>query len=173
MKTLSFNSFDNLWVIDFEFIAAPGEIVIPVCLVAKDLGSGETERLWLGDDPQPPAFLSAQNALFVTYFGSAEMGCFLSLGWGMPAYHLELFTEFRNATNGLNTIAGNGLLGALAQHGLASIAPAEKLSMRDLILSGGPWTKVEEEAILDYCQSDVVATAELFKAMRADIAESV
>ena len=41
--------------------------------------------------------------------------------------------------------------------------------MRDLVLSGGPWDAAEREAILDYCESDVVALAKLLPAMDASI----
>jgi hypothetical protein len=37
--------------------------------------------------------------------------------------------------------------------------------MRDLILSGGPWSKDQETAILDYCQQDVIALGPLLEAM--------
>lgn len=56
-------------------------------------------------------------AFFVAYYASAELGCFLSLGWDLPVRILDLFTEFRNFTNGWPTLAGNSLLGALAHFG--------------------------------------------------------
>ena len=62
---------------------------------------------------------------------------------------LDLFTEFRNHTNGIPTVSGAGLLGALAHYGLDGIGTIEKDEMRDLILRGGPWTDAEREAILD------------------------
>ena len=37
--------------------------------------------------------------------------------------------------------------------------------MRDLILRGGPWTDDERNAILTYCESDVVGLARLLPAM--------
>ncbi len=45
MKNLNINFFDHIFAIDFEFIADPGEIVIPVCLVAKEINSGQVVRL--------------------------------------------------------------------------------------------------------------------------------
>ena len=33
--------------------------------------------------------------------------------------------------------------------------------MRDLVLRGGPWDAAEQRAILDYCESDVLALAKL------------
>jgi hypothetical protein len=54
----------------------------------------------------------------------------------------------------------------MAYYGLTSIAPAEKGGMRDLILSRGPWSEKQEAEILDYCQSDVEALAQLFLKMK-------
>ena len=75
----------------------------------------------------------------------------------MPERILDLFTEFRAGTNGLNTPAGNSLLGALAYFGLDGMGAAEKDDMRALILRGGPWSDAERLAILDYCEGDLDA----------------
>ena len=69
----------------------------------------------------------------------------------------------------LPPVSGAGLLGALAHYGLDSIGTVEKDEMRDLILRGGPWTDAERQAILDYCESDVVALARLLPAMLPEI----
>jgi hypothetical protein len=60
------------------------------------------------------------------YYASAELGCYSALGWPMPERILDLFTEFRARTNGLDTLAGNSLLGALASFGLDGMGAAEK-----------------------------------------------
>jgi hypothetical protein len=103
--------------------------------------------------------------LFVAFYSSAELGCFLALNWPMPARILDLYCEHRCATNGLPTPAGSGLLGALAWHGLDSMAGDEKASMRELISRGPPWDESERQAILSYCASDVAALARLLPAM--------
>src|SRR5262249_18372858 len=64
-------------------------------------------------------------------------------------------------TNGLETPAGRGLLGALAYFGLDGIGASEKTEMRDLVLRGGPWSEEEHIAILDYCENDVTAPERL------------
>ena len=88
---------------------------------------------------------------------------------------LRPFTEFRNHTNGLSTIAGNGLLGALVHYGIDGIGATEKKDMRDLVLRGGPWTSDEQIAILDYCESDVAALARSLPAMlpRIDLPRAI
>jgi hypothetical protein len=46
---------------------------------------------------------------------------------------------------------------------------AEKKAMRDLVNRGGPWTSAEREALLAYCESDVLALAKLLPAMEAEL----
>jgi DNA polymerase I len=86
-----------------------------------------------------------------------------------PQRVLDLFTEFRNQTNGIPTHSGAGLLGALAHCGLDSVGTVEKDEMRALVLRGGPWSDAERAAILDYCESDVAALAKLLPAMLPNI----
>jgi DNA polymerase I len=83
----------------------------------------------------------------------------------MPMCILDLFVEFRNLTNGIPTIAGAGLLGALTHFGLDGMGATEKDDMRALILGGGPWSDGERAAILDYCGADVMALERLLPAM--------
>ena len=97
------------------------------------------------------------------------MDCFHVLGWTPPVNVLDLFAEFRRLTNGLQPAHGNGLLGALLHFGLPSIGGEQKDAMRDLILAGGPWNLDEELAILDYCETDVVALSDLLGAMQSQI----
>jgi hypothetical protein len=96
---------------------------------------------------------------------SAEIGCHLALGWPMPERILDLYAEFRNATNGLKVPAGSGLLGALVRYGLRGIGADAKDAGRALVIRGGPWTAGERARILDYCQSDVDALAALLPRM--------
>ena len=143
-------TFAEVIVADFEFAARPGERPRPVCLVAKSLVTGTTYRLWQDEllrCTEPP-YPTDDSTLFVAYYASAEVGCHLALNWPVPTNVLDLFTEFRNLTNGLDVPCGNGLLGALAWFGLDSITVAEKDTMRDLALRGGPWTPAEQKALL-------------------------
>ena len=154
-------------MVDFEFSAPSGERPSVVCLVAWELGTGRKLQIWKDElmGMEHPPYAVDRNALFVAYYASAEMGCHLSLGWPLPVNVLDLFTEFRNATNGLPLPCGAGLLGALAWYGLNSIETAEKESMRQLAQRGGPWSSMERQALLDYCESDVAALVRLLQAM--------
>lgn len=163
--------FHQVWCVDFEFHAPPGETPAVVCMVAREYRSGRLIRLWsdqLAELREPPFPVDA-GSLFVAYYASAEFGCFLTLEWPMPARVLDLFTEFRNATNGLPVPCGNGLLGALAYYGLGAIDAAEKSDMRDLAIRGGPFSPRERAALLDYCQSDVDSLCRLLPSMLPSI----
>src|SRR4051794_11702949 len=118
--TTDLSAFREVWLVDFGFSAPPGERPIPVCLVAREFRSGRTFRLWQDDlqGRREPPYPIDPGSLFVAYFASAELGCHLALGWGLPARVLDLYAEFRNLTNGLEPPLGAGLLGALAWHGL-------------------------------------------------------
>ena len=159
--------FRELWVVDFEFIAGDGARPDPVCLVARELRSGRSMRVWRDElhRMQRPPYPVDDDALFIAYFASAELGCHLALDWPVPARVLDLYAEFRAASNGLSLPAGRGLLGALIAHGLDAMGVEEKVDMRELILRGAPWNGAEREAILDYCQADVDALTRLLTAM--------
>jgi hypothetical protein len=161
--------FREIWLVDFEFIARPGERPEPVCLVALELRTRRLFRQRRDEFGPAPPYPIDPGVLFVAYYASAELGCHLALGWPQPARVLDLFVEFRNRTNGLPTPNGSSLLGALAYFGLDGMGALEKDEMRQLILRGGPWSPDEQAAILDYCESDVRALQRLFPAMVAQI----
>jgi hypothetical protein len=155
--------FTQVWAVDFEFTAPPGERPGPICLVARELGTGRTIRLWEDDLRRRtmPPYPIGPDVLIVAYYASAEIGCHLALGWPVPARVLDLYAEFRNLTNGLEVPCGKSLLGALTYFGLDALDTVEKESMRQLALRGGPWTAEERAALLDYCESDVTALERL------------
>ena len=150
---------------EFEFGGHAGNRPCPVCMVAKDLRTGQEWRLWRGEFNTMPPFPIGPEALFVAFYASAELGCFKALGWPMPANVLDLFVEFRNFLNGLTTPAGFGLIGALTYFGLDNIGAIEKDDMRALVLGGGPWSPEQRVAILEYCAGDVTALERLLPAM--------
>lgn len=160
--------FQHISAIDFEYSAPAGERPEVVCLVACELRSGRTRR-WFRDEltglRQPP-YPIGRDALVVAYYAAAEMNCHLALGWTLPEHVLDLFTEFRVLSNGRPLPPGGaGLLGALTWHGLDGIDAIEKTGMRELAMRGGEYTAVERAALLDYCESDVIALARLLPLM--------
>src|SRR6516165_1502183 len=165
--------FEQIWAVDFEFVANPGERPVPVCLVAWELRSGRKLRLWADQFGPWPPFPVGPESLFIAYYASAELGCFRALNWPAPARILDLYVEHRNSTNvltqkGVKPIESN-LLGALTARGLDAIDAVEKDEMRNLVMRGGPWSVSEREQILDYCESDVSALSRLLPAMLLQI----
>ena len=171
--------FRHVVAVDFEFefgghvslddASRSGEQPRPVCMVAKELRTGETWRIWRGEFGAAPPFSIGRDAVIVAFYASAEMGCFQALGWPRPNNILDLFTEFRDRTNGLATPAGAGLVGALTYFGINSIAAQEKDRLRLLVLRGGPWSESEHAEILDYCASDTEPLERLLVAMLPQI----
>jgi len=164
--------FREIWAVDFEFGGEDGCRPVPRCLVARELKSRRTIRVWedeLLHMPKPP-YPTDAGVLFVAYYAPAEITCHLALGWPVPERIFDLFTEWRVVTNGLDIrIAGqrvgNSLLGAMAGFELDTILAAEKKEMRDLARRGGPWTTAEIKALLNYCEGDVDSLARLIREM--------
>ena len=172
--------FKYIVAVDFEFefgghtsvvdAGRSGERPRPICMTARELRSGKVWRLWRDEllAPAPP-FPIGPDALFVAFYASAELGCFRAVGWPKPANILDLFVEFRCRTNGLATVAGCNLVGAMAHFGLNAPIAQSKDDMRLLVLRGGPWSEDERAALLDYCAQDVEALEQLLPAMLARI----
>ena len=156
---------------DFEYVSTPGEKPLPICMVAKEVRSGRTFKIWHDDllSQSDAPFSVDDDCLCICFYAPTEISCFLALGWKVPKNVLDLFAEYRNMTNGLYLCCGRGLLGALIYFGLQAMEVAEKDAMRDLVLKGGPWTAEERKSILDYCTSDVEALERLLPRMLPDI----
>src|SRR5262249_14972727 len=160
--------FDEVVLADFEFVALPGERPRPVCLVARELASGRSHRVFGGDlvALKRPPYPIGPNVLFVAYYASAELGCHLALNWDLPARILDLYVEYSNRRNGLLLInERRDLLSALLNYGIDAMGAFEKESMRQLAMQGGPYTESEKRALLEYCESDVIAVDKLLRVM--------
>jgi DNA polymerase-1 len=177
-----FDAYRAIVVADFEFefgghtsfedANRSGERPRPICVVAKELRSGQKWRLWRGEFGPVPPFPIGPDALFIAYYASAELGCFRALGWPKPTNILDLIAEFRDHNNmgskadkARRTPNGFGLVAALTYFGLDSVGSQEKDDLRLLALRGGPWSEEEREALLDYCEGDIVALERLLPAM--------
>ena len=165
---------EGIYLVDFEFHPAKGKEgnpPVPVCMVVRRWPNGETSKYWQDElfMMRSSPFPVGEKALFVAFYASAELDCFQTLGWKYPANVLDLFVEFRCITNGLKLTHGNSLLGVLLYFGLPNIGGEQKNEMRDLVLTGGPWSKFEKGAILEYCESDVVALSGLLNVMERHI----
>ncbi len=159
--------------VDFEYIPADDGSIEVVCVVARDLWSGEVTRRFGDELGQRPPFPIGPNSVMVAYFAAAEIEAFLSLGWDLPAKIIDLYAEHMRLTNGLPSSEMNGvpsgargsLLAALKCHGLPARAHEAKRSVIARILAGPPYNSEERGAILDYCQEDVDDASALLKAL--------
>jgi len=162
-------SFREIVVLDFEFEVGHGERPVPVCLVAKELRSNRTHRVFQGEFGAAPPYAAGPDVLFVAYYASAELGCYRVLGWQLPERILDLFVEFRNLINGLSTPAGAGLLGALTYFGLDGMGATTKKELQEAIGTGTWLGQYTADEILDYCESDVLALERLLPVMLPNI----
>jgi len=163
--------FRELWCCDFEFQADPGERSWVICMVAQELISGRHIRMWRNEllALRRAPFDTGADSVLVAYYASAELGCFLELGWPLPTNVIDLFAEHRVETNGQKVPCGNDLLGALAIRGLAHIDAGEKEVMRQLVMGQRQWTEAERRSILQYCASDVAGLIALLPVMMVNI----
>jgi DNA polymerase I len=78
--------YREVWAVDFEFAAPPGERPDPICVAARELRSGRLIRLWRDELRQlrRPPYPTDAGVLFVAFYASAELSCHLALGWPMP-----------------------------------------------------------------------------------------
>ncbi|QGY03621.1 DNA polymerase I [Methylobacterium mesophilicum SR1.6/6] len=159
--------YRQIWLVDFEFQVSAGERQYPICMVAQEFRSGRIIRMWRNEliTLRQAPFDCGTDSLFVAFYNSAELNCFLALGWTFPACILDLYVEHRCSTNGISLPWGDGLIGALACRRLTHIDVDEKDCMRRLIMDNSAWSAAEQVAILNYCQSDVTALEALLPQM--------
>ena len=164
---LDLASFREVWVVDTEYIARPGQRPTPVCVVASEWHSGATQRLWQTDLVQSatPPYQVGDDCLFVAFSASGDLQVHHALGWPLPVHVLDLHVEYLNWTNGRRTQGQSSLLAALMSFGIPGMSGIAKTDTRDLILGGGPWSAEQQCEILHYCGLDVDATTALLAAM--------
>jgi DNA polymerase-1 len=139
-----------------------------VCLCAREWRSGRRLAYWQDKLPSFPPYDISPRTLFCCYAANTELGTHIRLNWPLPARLLDLNAEFRVVANGRKLVAGYKLIGALAYYGLATISATHKDTMRERILTGGPWTEQEKQEILEYCMGDVDALVSLLPRVLAD-----
>ena len=158
--------FARVILVDFEFVAKPGERPDPVCLVFHDMSTGQTVRLWRDQLCDQPPYDVGVDTLIVSFVFNAEGACHAALNWPMPKNVLDLSAEFKRQVNGKGIPRKNqGLIGALQYFGLSTFAPKRKDAMRDRIMRGWPFTIEERAQIIDYCGQDVEALRQLLHAL--------
>ena len=89
---MNLDGYQEIWFIDFEYQAEDGERPVVNCMVAHELRTGQTLRYFTEElrGCRVPPFNTGPDSLVVAFFASAEMGCFLALGWAFPPDPLTL-----------------------------------------------------------------------------------
>jgi hypothetical protein len=161
----------EIWCADFEYHTPDGRRPEPICMVARELRSGQTIRLEEGEFPWACPYALDENALFVAYAADAELQCHLSLGWDMPKRILDLCVEFRRHLNPFKPKPDGkfSLLNCLAYHKCPSIGEQQKEKFHDLAIRGGPFTTEEMKGLLFYCETDISALENLLPHMAKHI----
>ena len=157
--------YDEIVVIDTEYVANGGQRPRPICAVGYELKSRRRHLVWTFNQSQKiqPPWPDNERVLTVVWYGLAEFGFFQSMGWRLPKKVLDLYSAYCWFTNGKQMKYGNGgksLLCAMDAFGLNSMEAEEKTFWRDLIINMA-WTEKHIPGILDYCERDVKATAKL------------
>ena len=126
---VSWDAFDTITVLDFEFHAPSGSRPAPICVVAHEVRSGRTMRRW-HDALATPLPFGGPRDLVIAYYASAEIGCYLALGWPTPKNLVDLYTEFRLLSND-GEARGRSILDACAAFGLPTMTTASVSSSRN------------------------------------------
>lgn len=163
----------GVWAVDAEF-TQPDGFPLPTqvhCLVARELRSGQTFRLWEDElwRLSAPPFPHGSDALFVCHNAIAEISVFKTLGWTLPTNVYDTYAEFRLLTNrvkleGVPPISAK-LSDAVRYLGLHHLSGADKPELQQLAMRGAPFTDNEREALLVYCEHDVLALAAMLPAL--------
>ena len=167
--------FREIWVVDTEFYPGSGlanggvvgDPITPLCLVALELRSGRTVRLWQNEFGPFPPYRLDNDALIVGYMLAAEFSVHIARGWGKPACALDAYVEFRHLVNNGAVKSGTrekrfySVGGALRHFLEDGIDTTRKDAMRGRIMQGPPFNAQEQREILEYCEDDVRALVRL------------
>ena len=180
MKFLNYilNGFSRVLSVDAEFLldstgTSPQRVL---CLVVKDIQTGEVFRHWVDGKSHVPHFFDYESCLLVSFNAVAEHGVFLNLLHGQPKYMVDCFVENKCLYGPFISKNKTGLIDTCARYNIDTIGKEQKDNELDLILRRNQYDHKpfiysldEQQQILDYCQSDVEETAKLFISQMADI----
>jgi hypothetical protein len=168
------SNFSTIVVGDFEYEVAEGELPNVLCAVFyvldEHLRHIDTVRLWRGDFGQSPPFDTGPDTVFVAYSAWAEMTCFHVLGWKFPKHIFDCHTAFLATTNVLRPHDPDEvykrprkrLSDACRAYGIAGWEMIDKEAI-SADIGNGNWEKYGTAKVLEYCEEDVRATAELLR----------
>ena len=153
---------------EFQFDQSKTYPVKVVCFVYRDLTTGETFRVWEKDQQHwGNRLFDFDTTLFVCFYATAEVGCFLKSHQGRPPFIFDCWTEYAKLYKNRRELS---VLAACAAYGYPNpMSKEEKDKNRDLIINQNTWTKIEQKRILDYCEKDVDETEHIFYGVLKDL----
>ena len=162
------------WALDFEFVPRRGDShAVVTCMAAHCVVTDEKRSLWLERVQPPPSCPFAGDELFIAHSVTAEVSCFIALGWPLPTRIIDTMVETARLWNGKmvhqpgdkELILEPSLLSSLAYFNIPCRGTAEKDAAIDIILRGGPRTPQEIANSLAYCMDDAEDAARLAAAL--------
>ena len=171
------NNFGRIVVIDFEFENINrGNLPNPLCMVAhvhdENFRHIETIKRWRGDFGTAPPFDIGPDTIVIAYADWADLQCFIALGWEFPVHIFDCHTAYLAATNILLPYEPDvvrkkqrkRLPDACKAYGIEGWEHINKPHIAEAIGNGTWCGKYSPEQILEYCNEDVIKTAELARA---------
>jgi hypothetical protein len=175
-------AFSQVVVCDFEYETSGGEFNLVagdlpkvLCMVVhvldENLQHVRTIKQWRGEFGSYPLFDIGDDTLFVAYSAWAEMTCFLTLGWDFPKHIFDQHTAYLAASNILlphnpdeiRRRPRKRLPDACRAYGVAGWEKIDKeVIAKDI--GEGRWRDHGQDAVRNYCEEDVRASALLLKA---------
>jgi hypothetical protein len=140
-----------------------------------------SQQIWelFFDEPHQCPVEWSEDDLFVAYSSPAELGCFLALGWPLPANIFDLYYQHLREMNGAAKTgriadavlfaSSVSLVSALRLIGREDLIVDHKQEERNYVIENGvvPLADVKMEVhkrrIFSYCKTDVIALAALLE----------
>ncbi len=158
----------TVWLIDVVCQHHAGDVSHTICMSAKNLVSGQFVREWLvnneGESVCSP-FHFDESTIVITHHSTPVVSCFLTLGWPLPVYLVDLYAEFRNISNGIY-FGACSCADMLKFFGSSFIDAVVRLDMLQLIQRGGAYSGQEMAALQNYCDRNVAVTERLFECLK-------
>tara|TARA_R110000744_G_scaffold111958_1_gene210150 strand:- start:528 stop:2390 length:1863 start_codon:yes stop_codon:yes gene_type:complete len=172
------NGFTRVLAVDTEYLSdITGTIPQRVlCVVYIDIFTGEVFRFWEDNKRTGHRHFDYDECLLVSFSATAEYGSYLNLLHGKPKYMWDCFVENKRLYFPFIGKDKTGMLDTCGRYNIENIGEADKEEELDFILKrnkyeGQPfeYDSKDQKRIMDYCQSDVEATAQLFISQAQDI----
>ena len=129
MKFLKYilNGYSRVLSVDAEFLSdSSGTIPQRIlCLVFKDISTGEVFRHWIDGESNVPHFFDYEKVLLISFQANAEHGVFQKLLHGKPKYMWDCFVENKCLYGPFLAKNKTGLIDTCNRYNIDTISKAE------------------------------------------------